>query len=755
MKGCGKVLTLLIGIILGVVLTFGGIAFGGYLILTKEGMIGIISERAGENMPIEFTDEAKAKSLLGYGKDVYAAIADAQNSIMADIELALGISGLMENISSLIGIEPEVLRAIRFSNLSEDLSEAITLGGIFTAFGITPPDLPLFSREDVLNMPAVRVFEGMDNFVLGDFVKIETEGENASSPIMIKLKDIPITELSNNMEQIMKDIKLEEMTVIITEEEATQDKEDYFLEHGSLEGYEPLQPSSPIMQTLKKKEVLLGDLMDNMDGILQDITMKEMTVIVTQEDIDADADAYEAEHGSLEGYEPRIMSSPFMINLKDVTLGELMNNADGIINDMTLEELIEISEESNAALIALRYTKIGELGGPEADATIKGIRIADLVTVTEDSSEVMKYFRDNDTTLSGIDGAIKQMKVKNIITIREDSSTFIISLQDAALDTYIDDNGTPDDETDDFEVLGIEDTIKILPLSGIIEITEDSSLIMQSLADAGLETYTDEDGVVHKGIDDTVRTLKLSQMVRIVTDEEAALDPSLTPSSKFLQALADCPLESYEDEEGIIHKGVDEKIQETALGDLVEVGTSHIWDYLADKTFNELGTAIDNMTLGDAVLIIETEPAEPGDPARSHAILVALKDSKISEIGTDLPEAIDDCLLADIITIDDDSPAILQALADKNTKVGGLSNAISNLTVGEIYPDDTGSGALKLIDPDTKIDELPQAMTTALTESTLGDLEAAGILIEVPDSIKDFTIQGLVNYADMMQGGGH
>lgn len=749
MRGCGKVLSLLIGIILGIVLTFGGIAFGGYLLLTREGMIGLIADQAGEGMPFEFTEEAKEKSLYGYGIDIYAAISDAQNSVLADIEAAIGISGLIENISSFIGIEPEVLRATRLSNLAEDLSEAITLGGIFNAFDITPPDLPLFSREDVLNMPITRAFENMGTFVLQDFVKIETEGDNASSPILIKLKDVSLEDLSNNMEEVIKEIKLEEMTKIITAEEAEQAKQDYVQEFGTLAGFEPLEPSSPIMQTLKRREVTLGDLMENMDNILQEISMSEMTVIVAQEDIDNDAAAYEAEHGNLDGFEPRALSSPFMINLKDVTLGELMNNADGIINDMTLEELIEITEDSNAALKALRDTKIGELGSAEADATIKNIKIADLIEITEDSSEVMKYFRDSDTTLSGIDDAIKRMRIKNVIKIDDDSTTLIKSLKDAALDTFIDDNGTPDDESDDFEVLGIEETIKTLPLSGIIDITEDSSLIMQSLADAGLETYTDEDGVVHKGIDDTVRTLKLSQMVNIVTDEQAALDPELTPSSRFLQALKDCPLESYEDEEGFFHKGVDEKIQETALGDLVEVGESHIWDYLSDKTFSEIGTAIDDMTLGDAVKIIEADPVEPGDPERSHAILIALKDKKISEIGTELPQAIEDCLLVDIITIDENSPNILQALAARDTTVGTLSDTLSLITLGEMYPDQQG-GALSLIDSDITIDDLPDAMTNAITHKTLEDFETAGLLENVPVSLKDKTIQQIVDIAALM-----
>jgi hypothetical protein len=744
MKGCGKAVTLFLGIILGVVLTFGGIAFGGFLLLTKDGMVGELSDRAGDKLPFEFTEEAKGKSILNYGMDIFAAITNVQGSVLSDVEAALGVSGLVEKISSFTGIAPETLRASRLSNLTEDLSNAFTLGGFFNAFGITPPDLPLFSREDVLNTPALQAFENLGDFVLGDFVKITTEGEDASNPILIKLKDTKIDDLSNGMESIIREMKLEELTKIVTDEEAAQAEQDYMSEHGSLDGFAPLTPSSPIMQTFKRKTVTLGDMMDNMDALLQEITMKEMTKVVTQEDLDADAAAYEAEHGSLEGYEPRELSSPFLLNLKDVTLGDLMNDMDGIINDMTLGEIIEIDENSNAALIALKETKVGELGGPEADATIKGIKIADLVAVTEESSEVMKYFRDNETTLAGIDDAIKKMRIGNIVKIDENSTVLMRSIRDAGLDTHIDDNGTPEDQSDDVTVLGIEDTIKTLPLSGIIEIGEESSRIMQSLAGATLETYTDEHGVVHKGIDDTARILTLSQMIDIVTDEQAAENPELTPSSKFLQALKDSPLQTYTDEGGIVHPGVDETIQATKLSDLIEQGNTHIWNYLGEKTFGEIGVAIDAMTLGDAVLIIEEDPVEAGDPPKSHAILIALKDSPVSQLGTNLPAAINDCLLSDIITIDENSPAMLRALSERGTKIGGLSEAIADLTVGELYPDQT-TGALALIDPETKINDLPAAMTAALTTKTLGELQDAGIVSNVPEGLLDKTIQGLID----------
>ena len=757
MKGCGKVFTLFLGIVLGIVFTIGGIGYAGYYLVTRDGSVGMIEDLLGDNMPIEFSDAARAKSFFNYGMDIYNAIADMENTTLGDLEEAIGAKGLVDMVASFLGVEVDILRGSKISTLTTDLLESLTLRMMFTMFKITPPDLPLFEREDVLSMPVLSAFNNLDNFTLGDFIRITEEGENQSNLLLLKLKDVSINELSNDMDRIMNEMLISEITVIITDEDVILHKQNYYAEYGNYDGYVPLVASSGLLQSLKNKQVTLGDFMTSLDDVLNDITMKELTVIITQEDIDADEAAYLADNGNLDGYEPRELSSPMMLSLKDVTLGELMSDMDSIINDLELGEVIEITEESNAALYALRNTKIGELGGSEADETIKNLKISDLIEIGEESTQVMKYFRDNEVTLNGIDDAIKRMRMSNIIEITEESSVLMKSLQDAALETYVDDNGTPEDPSDDFEVLGIEETIAILPLSGIVEIITDedaqndpsltpSSRIMQSLANSTLDN-----------LDATIKVLTLSEMITITTDEDVLLHEQeyllehgnldgytpLVPSSRFMQALKDCPLETYEDEFSVVHLGIDDKLQITPLSDLVVVGTSHVWNYLGDKTFNELGVAVDNMTLGDAVLIFEDDPVDPGDPPKSHAILIALKDSKISEIGVDLPNAIDDCLLSDIITIDASSPAILKALADKGVKVGEMNTAIADLTVEDVYPDATG--VLTLVDPATKIQDLPDALTDAMTTSTLAELQDAGLINNVSPSIEGWTIQDLVD----------
>ena len=759
MKGCGKVFTLLIGILLGVVLTFGGIGYTGYYLVTRDGSVGMVEDLLGDNLPIEFSEEVRAKSFYNYGMDIYNAVMGAESGTLGDLEAAIGTSALIDMLATKTGIDAGVIRGSRISNLTEDLLDSITLGSLFTTLNMEAPDLPLFEREDVMNMPVLTAFDSFTDFTLGDFIRIETEGEEQSNPILIRLKDVSISDISNDMDSIMNDLRIDEITEIVTDADIAQDEIDYLAEHGNLDGYTPREPSSHLLQTFKNKEITLGDLMTDMDGILQDITMKEMTVIVTQEDIDADEAAYLAEHGDLVGYEPRELSSPLMINLKDVTLGDLMSDMDSIINDLALEDVIEIDEESNAALIALRDTKIGELGGAGVDEKIKEIKISELIDIDDESTQVMKYFRDNDTTLGGIDEAIKHMQMKDIMEIDEESSVLMQSLKYAALETYMHDNGTPDDPTDDYEVLGIEDTIAITPLSGIMEITTDqdvqdhedayllehgnligfeplipSSRIMQSLANSTLDN-----------LDDNIKVLTLSEMITIVTDEDVIADPSLTASSKFLQALKDCPLETYTDEYDVEHLGVDDKIQITPISELMDIGSSHVWGYLGDKTLTNLGVAVDDMTLGDAVEIIEDDPINPGDPEKSHAILIALKDSKVSEIGIDLPNVIDDTLLSDIVEIDGSSPAILVALANNNTKIGDLNSAIAALTVEEIFPDATG--ALTLVPPTTTIDGLPLALTVAFTTSTLLELQDAGLLTGVPPMIEGWTIQDLVDNA--------
>jgi len=722
----------------------------------------MIEDMIGESMPFSFSEEVRAKSLYTYGIGIYETFKDMENATLGDLEIALGAMGLVEKLSELIGLEPEQIRASKLTSLPNDIANSFTVGRLFALLEITPPDLPLFENEEFLNTPILTAFENFTAFTIGDIIRIETEGENKSNPILIKLKDITINDLSNDMDNIMNNFKIDELTVIVTDEDAEAHRQAYIDQWGALNsgpGFTPLDPSTKILQTFKRNEVTLGDLMNDLDGIFQSITMKDLTVIITPEDIAEDEAAYLLLHGNLIGYTPREVSSPLMLNIKDVTLGELMNDMGGIINDLRLCDVIAIDENSNGALYALKDIKIGELGGSETDDAIKNLKISALIDIDDNSTEILKYFRDNDTTIAGIDQALKKIQIKDVIAIDETSSRLMQSIKFAALSSYIDDNGTPDDFSDDYEVLGIDQTIQALTLSQMIDVVTDgdvaaheqdylnthgdligyvpltpSSRIMQSLANSTLNT-----------LDTSIKTLKLGEMINIT--------PS---SSKFLQALQYCPLETYIDDNGtpgdpsddVTYIGIDEKLQSTPLSDLVDVGSSHIWAFLGDKTLGNLGLAVDDMTLGDVVLIITDEPVNPGDPEKSHALLVALKDSRVSEIGTDLPDALDDCLLSELITIDASSPAILRALADKNVKVGGLGDAIADLSVEDVYPDNT-TGVLSLIDGSTKIDDLPDALTNALTTKTLGELEAAGIITGVNPSIAHWTLQQLVDNANL------
>ena len=52
--GCvGKALLVILCILLGVVLTLGGLAVGGYIVLTKDGMVGTISDQVEKNTSVE------------------------------------------------------------------------------------------------------------------------------------------------------------------------------------------------------------------------------------------------------------------------------------------------------------------------------------------------------------------------------------------------------------------------------------------------------------------------------------------------------------------------------------------------------------------------------------------------------------------------------------------------------------------------------------------------------------------------------
>lgn len=124
------------------------------------------------------------------------------------------------------------------------------------------------------------------------------------------------------------------------------------------------------------------------------------------------------------------------------------------------------------------------------------------------------------------------------------------------------------------------------------------------------------------------------------------------------------------------------------------------------------------------------------------------KDKYLDRKINELEDIIDNMYVAEILgynydtttgKVTDGSGAeqtgIIKAIA--KLKIGTLATDIDTLTVGDIFGTST-TGALSLIDSTTTLDNIPSALSSALTTKTIDDFITAGV-IEKPEDYNDTT----------------
>lgn len=494
-SGCfGKIVTGIFCIILGVVLAFGGLALGGYIIVTKEGMMGTVEDLAQNNgLPIDFYEEYRELSILEWGKKILPILGAMTSTPIGEIEMALGLT-ISTSISDVTGIPEDAVRESTLSGFGETFSQNVTLEIASDKFGIQFPNIPLFNDAEYLKTPLAMALKDLENFPLEDFVEIDDD----SSPIIRSLRDLKIGELSD--------------------------------------------PDS------------------GLDNRINSLMLHEVITIV--------------EEGPNK-------SNNVLIHLKDVRVGDLgTKETNDHIMQMTLEEVIDIDPE-NKVLYELREKTLAEIGSEDAYQDILNMPISNLMNIDENSSRILQYFKENNTTLDGDDGgvnaALKVMTLSDIMDIKDPSepggSTKVLwALKDCPLETIPADGENP-------EVLGINDKLRITPLKDLLvtgeeyiweyigestiedigqridnmgmchvmEITITSPPILRKMRafdpeidpEGTEDEFGDEDLKVkdlHNKLEDLVRDMKLGEII--------AIDSS---SESLLQSLKDTPIKDLND----------------------------------------------------------------------------------------------------------------------------------------------------------------------------------------------------------------
>lgn len=242
-------------------------------------------------------------------------------------------------------------------------------------------------------------------------------------------------------------------------------------------------------------------------------------------------------------------------------------------------------------------------------------------------------------------------------------------------------------------------------ITDVLDVDESSSEIMKYLASGG------EGGNPVKigELDGAVNDMKISNAVEIGDD-----------ASPVLKYLRDCEL-TITDADGNVTveigaslSNINEAIKQMTIGDAVEIvsTSSRVLQYMKDFKLDELDAGIKAMTIADAIAINED----------SHAVINAIADLTLDDLsrGDILQSKLDTLRLGQVITVTETSPKILKAL--QYSRLGTLGEAVDRLEMQDVF-ENIDSGVLSLISPTTLIDDIPDALTTAIQNTTLYGLK--------------------------------
>lgn len=242
-------------------------------------------------------------------------------------------------------------------------------------------------------------------------------------------------------------------------------------------------------------------------------------------------------------------------------------------------------------------------------------------------------------------------------------------------------------------------------ITDVLDVDESSSEIMKYLASGG------EGGNPVKigELDGAVNDMKISNAVEIGDD-----------ASPVLKYLRDCEL-TITDADGNVTveigaslSNINEAIKQMTIGDAVEIAStsSRVLQYMKDFKLDELDAGIKAMTIADAIAINED----------SHAVINAIADLTLDDLsrGDILQSKLDTLRLGQVITVTETSPKILKAL--QYSRLGTLGEAVDRLEMQDVF-ENIDSGVLSLIPPTTLIDDIPDALTTAIQDTTLYGLK--------------------------------
>lgn len=220
MKAFGRLVRIIVGMVLGIILTVGGTVGAGYTLLTKPGMVGYIDDKIGDNIPdLVLSDEMRAMSLIDYGKGIYAKLQNPSTATIGEIEEAIGYAALSGTISTSLGIDAAEIRASTLAGLSDCIVNSLRVRTLSEHFGVEYPEFPLFEDEAFLDSRVTEAFSSLGDKPLDSFITVVYDSDPdtskpRSSKFVQKLGVVGMDELSGDLDAILEDSTIGELITI-------------------------------------------------------------------------------------------------------------------------------------------------------------------------------------------------------------------------------------------------------------------------------------------------------------------------------------------------------------------------------------------------------------------------------------------------------------------------------------------------------------------------------------------------------------
>lgn len=442
--GCvGKALLVILCILLGVVLTLGGLAVGGYIVLTKDGMVGTISDQVEKNTSVElaFDDSVKAMSVMDWGKEILAAVSDMSSKEIGALEKLIGVSIISNTIEEVIGVDAEVVKTSTLDKLGETVSNNLTINNAKDKFGIEFPDMPIFADAEFLASPLATAFSDFESYTLGEVIEITDE----SNAVLRELKDVAIKDIgAASTDTTIKSMFLCELMTI--EDDANMTLKA--LKYSSIESQYELDENgeikldeygNPIYKTKEITEVIDGETVTNtypLKGINETINALYVKDVVN---ITEDS-AVVLRKMRLPTEEEIAAGKADLFGTEDLLVNELGSaKVTEIVQNTKIGEIIDIYEaddpdagvtKSEPILIALKDVSINGLND-----RLKTLGLNEIFDETELESGALSLI-PADTKLNEIPSAVTAAMTNSTTAtlagkgiISEDTFTNISSLQ--------------------------------------------------------------------------------------------------------------------------------------------------------------------------------------------------------------------------------------------------------------------------------------------------------------------------------------